>query len=99
MLELAKVNEVVTRAASAVLKRPAGVRRVVSEPTLDSRGQEWLQITIILKEGSADKITGDDALDTLVSIDRVLRAAGEDRFPIIDYVTKEELASSCDAES
>jgi len=59
MLELTKVNEVVKKAASAILKRPAGVRRVESEPTLDSQGDEALHVTIVLKRGSADKISLD----------------------------------------
>jgi len=99
MLELAKINAIVNKAASAVLKRQASVTRVVSEPALDSQGQEALRITIVLKTDNIDKITGDSALDALVNIERALRAAREDRFPIIDYVTEEELASSGDAES
>ena len=66
MLEFTKVNEVVNKAASAILKRQAGAQRVVSEPTLDSQGHEALHITIVPKRGSADKISGDKALDTLV---------------------------------
>jgi hypothetical protein len=99
MLAPAKVNEIVKKAASAVLKRQAGVQRVVSEPAVDSDGDEVLHITIVLKRGSADKISGDKALDTLVGIDRALREASEDRFPIIDFVTEEELESVGDTES
>lgn len=101
MLDLSKVNQVVSKAASAMLKRPAGVKRVFSEPAADSEGQEALRITIVLKRGSADKISGEQALDTLVGIGRALREASEDRFPIIEYVTEEELESelSGDTES
>jgi len=99
MLAPAKVNEIVNKAASAVLKRQAGVQRVVSEPAVDSDGHEALRIIIVLKRGSADKISGDKALDTLVGIDRALREASEDRFPIIDFVTEEELESVGDTES
>jgi hypothetical protein len=99
MLAPAKVNEIVKKAASAVLKRQAGVQRVVSEPAVDSDGDEVLHITIVLKRGSADKISGDKALDTLVGIDRALREASEDRFPILDFVTEEELESVGDTES
>ena len=93
MLAPTKINELVNKAASAILKRPAGIQRVLSRPALDSEGHEALHITIVLKRGSADKITGDKALDTLVEIDRALRDAREDRFPIIDFVTEEELES------
>jgi hypothetical protein len=99
MLAPTKINQVVNKAASAILKRPAAVRRVLSRPALDSDGHEALHITIVLKRGSADKISGDKALDTLVEIDRALRDAREDRFPIIDFVTEEELESVGDTES
>jgi hypothetical protein len=99
MLELAKVNDVVRRAASAVLKRRAGLQRVFSEPTSDSQGHEALHITIVLKPGGADNISGDMALDTLVEVERALREAKEDRFPIIDFATEEELESSDETES
>ena len=99
MLDLAQVNKVVNRAASAILKQPAGVRRVESGPASDSEGHEALRITVVLKRGSADRITGDNALDMLVGIERALRQATEDRFPIIDFVTEEELESRGDAES
>ena len=94
MLKLAKVNEVVTKAASAIIKRGAGVQRVDSEPTLDSEGREALHITVVLKRGSADKISGDNALDALVGIEKALREAKEERFPIISFVTEEELEDS-----
>ena len=66
---------------------------------MDSDGDEVLHITIVLKRGSSDKISGDKALDTLVGIDRALREASEDRFPILDFVTEEELESVGDTES
>ena len=72
MLELAQVNDVVKRAASAILKWRAGLERVFSEPTSDSQGHEAFHITIVLKPGAADKISGDMALDTLVEIDKAL---------------------------
>lgn len=99
MLELAKVNDVVKKAASAVLKRRAGLQRVFSEPTSDSQGHDALHITIVLKPGGADKISGDMALDTLVEVERALRGASEDRLPIIDFATEEELESSGETES
>ena len=100
MLELAKVNEVESKAASAAIKSGAGIQRVDSEPTLDSEGKEALDITIVLKRGSAGKISGDSALDTLVTIERALHKAKEERVPIISFVTEEELDdSSGDIES
>ena len=46
MLELTKVSEVATKAASAILTGQTGVRSVVSEPAVDSEGHDALNITI-----------------------------------------------------
>jgi hypothetical protein len=58
-----------------------------------------LHVTIVLKRGSADRISGDGAIDTLVGIEKALREVGDERFPIIDYVTEEELESADETES
>jgi hypothetical protein len=94
MLKLSKVNEVVNKVASASIQNGGGIQRVDSEPALDSEGQAALHITIVLKRGTAGKISGDNALDTLVRIEKALREAKEERFPIISYVTEEELEDS-----
>jgi hypothetical protein len=96
MLEPAKVDDIVKKVASTTLKRKAV--RVYSEPTADSDGHDALSITIVLERGSVDKITGEMAVNTLVGIDKALQAANDDRFPIIDYVTEEELESRDDTE-
>jgi hypothetical protein len=49
-----------------------------------------------LKRGSAGKISGDSALDTLVTVEKALRKAKEERIPIISFVTEEELDDSSD---
>jgi hypothetical protein len=74
-------NRYGNRAATATLKRQAGVQRVFSEPTSDSEGIEALRITIVLKRGSADRISGDKAPDTLVGIEQALREAGDRVLP------------------
>ena len=99
MLELAKVNDVVNKAASSVLQPQASVQRVLSKPAVDWTGDEVLHVTIVLGNEGVDGITGDMALDTLVGIERALQAAGEERFPVIDYETEEELALGDDPES
>ena len=99
MLKLAQVNGVVKKAASAALKRQAGVRNIISEAALDSEGHEALHITVVLKRGEADKITGDTALDTLVGIEKALRDASENRLPIVFFAGEEELEADGDAES
>jgi len=52
-----------------------------------------LRITIVIPQGAAARLKGDAVLDTLVDIQNRLRNAGEERFPIVEYATEEELAS------
>jgi hypothetical protein len=75
----------------------SSVSNIVSEPAIDSEGRDALRITIVIKPGAAAKIKGDAALDTLVQIQDRLRQAGEERFPIVEYATKEELEESDDS--
>jgi hypothetical protein len=75
-------------------------RRVISESTADSAGHDALRITIVLIEsGSADRITGDKAVDALIRTHTALRQANEERLPIVEYATEEELEASDDTES
>jgi hypothetical protein len=50
-----------------------------------------LRITIVIKPGAETKIKGDAALDTVVQIQDRLRKAGEERFPLVEFATTEEL--------
>ncbi|MDZ3837392.1 MAG: hypothetical protein U0S49_08465 [Rhodospirillales bacterium] len=89
MLEL---NEVANIAREAAEKHLAGlgVTGVVSEPAVDSRGDEALRITITIH--SAEKIarSGDALLDTLSEIMTRLEEKGDSRFPIVDYAAEDE---------
>jgi hypothetical protein len=85
ILELTNVSEVATKAASAVLTGQTGVQSVAGEPAVDSEGHGALNITIVLKRGTADKMSGNQALDTLVSLERALREAKDERFPIVYF--------------
>jgi hypothetical protein len=49
---------------------------------------------LVLAPGSLASISGDKALDTIVTIQNRLLEAGDDRFPIIQFATEEELAES-----
>jgi hypothetical protein len=77
----------------------ANVDHVESEPTIDSEGQEALRITIVIPKGAVGRLSGDAALDTLVNIQQGLRKAAEERFPIVEYATQEELDALDDAQS
>ena len=96
MLSFAKVNEVVHQAASSVASSGAEIASVESEPMVDPEGHEALSITILLKRGTSDRMGDNSALDTLVSVANALRNANEDRFPVITYVTEEELDDQSD---
>ena len=92
-----KINQIVREVAKANLA-PYASGQVVNEPTTDSAGQDALRITIVIAPDAAPKIKGDAVVDTLVQIQDRLREAGEERFPIIQYATEEELENSGDTE-
>jgi hypothetical protein len=91
MLDLEKVTQISTETAKANFGSQ-NVVRVESEPTTDSDGQEALNLLIVIAPGVIETIDGDAVLDTLVQIVDRLQEAGDDRFPIIEYATEEELA-------
>lgn len=96
MLSQDKITQIVHRVAAANLG-PAVVDDVLSGGTTDSEGRDALRITVVIKPGSADKLKGDNVLDTLVQVQQELRDAGEERFPIVEYATQEELQDSGDS--
>jgi hypothetical protein len=98
MPPITKIDQIVAEVATAILSR-ASVDSVRSEPTVDSQGDEALQITIVVKSDAVEKLKGDPALDIIVQIQDRLIEAGEDRFPIVEYATPEDLASGDDPES
>lgn len=91
MLDLAKVNKLVAKAANAAIPGWAGVKQVDSARAADEWGDEFLDITITLKKGSFQPIRQHGAFDILVRVADALRAAKEERSPVLSYVTEEEL--------
>lgn len=91
MLKHPQIAKIASAVAKTTLK-PKNVIRVMSEPMVDSEGEDALRITIVIQPDAVDRITGDALLDTLVRIQDQLREAGEERFPIVEYATEEELA-------
>lgn len=96
MLDTQKVVQIAREVATANLTS-AAVKDVLSEPFTDSEGESSLRITIVLSPGFPDRIKGDDALKTLVGIQTNLLKEGEERFPLVEYATEEELKESGDA--
>jgi hypothetical protein len=56
-------------------------------PTIDSRGRDALQVTIVLTAGSWQKVTGDKAINIVFDLNQRLQDAGEERFSIVRYST------------
>lgn len=98
MLERGQVDRLIADAASAALSR-VGIMRVYSAPTVDSASKPALNVTIVLTREASTRITGDEAIDAMVQIGRILEKSGDDRFPIIEFATEEELERSGDPES
>jgi hypothetical protein len=70
---------------------PEQVVRVAAEPAIDSEGREALRVTIVIRPGAAKQLGGDAVLDTLVGVQERLQEMGEQRVPIIEYATEQEL--------
>ena len=99
MLDLEKVNQLAAEAAAASFGK-ANVSRVSSEPTVDSTGREALRILIVFPGKSIPKeVSGDAVLKNLVRLDNMLQQNGDDRLPILQYATEDELEHSGDTES
>jgi hypothetical protein len=96
MLNTDKINKIAQDAAAANLTSSA-ISRVFSEDAIDSQGKDALRITIVINPDSIGKLTGDAVVDTLVGIRDRLRQAAEERFPIVEYSTEEELQESGDS--
>jgi hypothetical protein len=69
---------------------------VLTENFTSSDGEDALRITLVLTPESVDAISGEDALKLLVDIRNGLVGAGEERFPIVEYATPEDLAEEAD---
>jgi len=98
MLELHEVDQGVDKAAVAALKK-ARLSRVFSSPTIDSDGHEALSVTIVLKRGRSEQVTGDSALNAIFRIGRDLLNSSEERQPTVHFITEEELDVDGDPES
>jgi len=91
MIDLEKISQISADVARANLG-PRNVLRVVTEPTTDFEGGEALRLLIVIAPGVAEATSDAAAGDTLVQIIDRLQDAGEERFPIVEYATEEELA-------
>jgi hypothetical protein len=95
MLDDLSIVRIATQVATANLSSQ-NVTSVTSSTATDSEGREALRITIIIPPSAELRIEGSTALKTLIEMQAYLQKAGEERFPIIEYATKGELAESDD---
>ncbi len=64
---------------------------VLTQPITDSDGEAALRITLVLTPESSGAISGQDGLKLLVAIREALSRKGEDRFPIVEYATADDV--------
>ncbi len=67
------------------------VVRLEIQPTTNSQGREALKIMVVITPGATDRLEGGAVLDALVRVQERFREMREDRIPIIEYATEEEL--------
>jgi hypothetical protein len=67
---------------------------VLTENAWTSDGEGALRITLVLTPESVEAISGADALKLLVDIRDGLEREGEERFPIVEYATPDDLDGS-----
>ncbi len=95
MIDEQQISAIASSTAQAILA-PGTVARIISEPTVDSQGNDALHITIVINPQASKKITGNQALDTLAQLQTKLQEAGEQRFAVVDYATEDELIDGGD---
>lgn len=98
MLGTNEISRIVTHAVEANTA-PNSVRRVLTEPTATFDGEDAVGITIVLTPEAVDKLASGDPGDVFIRVWNALRAAGDHRFPILDYATEAELEHVGDSES
>jgi hypothetical protein len=96
MLDQKKIDQIASEVATANLT-PQVVRSVRSSSTADSEGRDALRIMIVIEPDAVARVSGDAVVDTLVQLQDRLRQEGEDRLPIVEYATEEELENSGDS--
>jgi hypothetical protein len=94
--------QAIDRIVGKVAKQHLGSGRVVKvyhALATDSTANEAVRITIVIRPDAVKHLKGDAVLDTLVHIQEQLNKAGDERVPIVEYATEEELKESGDPQS
>jgi hypothetical protein len=92
----------VTELAGEVARAALSGRRIESvevEPSVDSLGNDALRITVVAQRAAADWSPG----EVIVAFENILRdrleQLGDERLPIVDILTPEDLAVDVGSES
>ena len=98
MLDMDRINAIARRAAEQEMSA-RNVVDVRSETAADSLGGEALAILVVLRPLSFARLRKLPYVQTDLAIDRELRAAGEERLPLIKYATTDDLLADASPES
>ena len=95
MLERNEIHRIALDVARTNLPASA-IKGTAVEPAIGSTGEEILRITIVIEADAVDRISGESTLNTLVQMRKRIREAGDERLPIVEYATEEDLQDSGD---
>lgn len=93
MLELGELRQITEESVRAAFPTDT-LDHAEVEPILDSRGEDALRVRIVLRPGAPDRISGESLLRLLVRLRQTFEARGEERAPIVQYATTDELSSA-----
>jgi hypothetical protein len=96
------LRPVVGRAApehviEAVVRERLGeliVHDILVQPSENYDGEDTLRVTVVLDPRTAEKLNGGIAGDLIVELRRKLEELGEQRFPVVQYATRNEIENS-----
>lgn len=91
MLTSAQLERIASEAALKALD-PGAFVRALTESTTDSEGRDAVLVTLVVSDLQRVPITGDQLLETILTVQQSLEAAGETRTPIVSFSTEGDLA-------
>lgn len=97
MLSAEQISQIVSNVVAGKTS-PSSVRAVSSEPATAFEGDEAVRIMIVLTPDAVAQLAAGLAGDTVVQIMDRLREAGEERFPLLQFATEQELEDVGDTE-
>lgn len=95
MLALDESRAIAERVAREHLP-PLSLDHAEVQPTVNSIGEGALRVVYVLQPDAPDRIRGEDLLKLLVDLRVQLETAGEERAPIVEYATTDELSQTDD---